>query len=675
MIGNELARGEEQFATGNVAEAEQLFKGVSAASPDYSAALNNLGVIAFDNGDLALAEQRFLNSLYIDPFYSDAISNLADLRKTLGPTVIPGAIGQDGPFLKDKRLAIVNSWGNKFNNIYSDYFSRHNEVRIVKPERRDDLKMATDWADIIWSTWCDHSAVALSQTRLNQTLISHIRSFEILKPDLLKQLNTNNLDGAIFVADHVRTMANHVWRAKLKSVEQTTIFNSVVLDQYPFKKRRPGRNICFVGYVNFKKGMGLLAQCFKQAVKLDSSFRLHIAGDYQDLRTQAYWRHLIKELKIEPYVVHHGWVDNIQALLSDMDYVVSTSPWEGCPNNIIEAMALGIKPLIHNWKGAAQIFPEELIFNSVDQFIQLLLSSDYDSTGYREYVKSQFDASTQLKKIDAFIYSIHQRRQSSNGNRLPETCSSTPGGEAAAKYEPEAEQGAKNSTEPDLEQGNEGFYQKLPDEVEITDNRKLFAINYCRGKRVLHVGCADAGIMERRIAEKNHLHHYLSEVSERLVGIDINEDGVRRLKEIGFEVYRVDIEKDFKLLNKYSRDMDVVVVPEVIEHLGNVGLFLDNLKRCDFDGEVFISTPNAFSYRIINALEQGSELVHPDHVCYFSVTTLKTLLARYGFEVVRLVLYYWNTGDEFSEKYSDLLTKSPYLAEGIIVIARKAKKS
>lgn len=89
----------------------------------------------------------------------------------------------------------------------------------------------------------------------------------------------------------------------------------------------------------------------KTVVDYDPEFTFHIAGIFQETRFEVYMRHMIEQMGIEDNVVFHGWVENIPDWLKLMNYIISNSPWEGCPMNLIEAMACGIKPLIYNLAG------------------------------------------------------------------------------------------------------------------------------------------------------------------------------------------------------------------------------------------------------------------------------------------------------------------------------------
>ncbi|MCB2230989.1 glycosyltransferase [bacterium] len=685
-----LTKGEELFAEGRIDEAADCFQQLLIKEPNNCRILNNLGVIAYQRRDGQRAADYFLRSIQSDPSFTDPIANLCallrasgDLREAL-PILEPlsakypdnAEVAQllseakktRAVRLTGAKIAIVNPWDNKFTDLYTRYFGRANDVRLIKPQSENDLKDVLTWADVIWSQWCNEPLVFLSKQETKAALVTHIHSYEILTPQLMQGVNWRRVDGAIFVADHMRANANRLWSRQLATVPQTMIYNSVDLNEYPLHDSEPGFNIGYVGYLNHKKGIGLLLQCIKAAVECDSRYRLHIAGTFQETRFEVYMNHLIEQMGLSDNVVMHGWVKNIPSWLGSMNYVISTSPWEGCPLNLIEAMACGVKPLIHNWQGAAELFPSNLVFNTVSDFVALLRADSYDSSDYRAYVEREFNAERNAARIDQFLLERLEARRS----LVPPAAEHRPG--VLEKSQTEQEQSpVAPAAEP---AGTINFYQPLQKTVEVSSNRKAFTIEFCRGKRVLHVGCVDAGIMESRIKSNNFLHYHISQVAEKLIGVDIEEGGLKRLADEGYEVYRLDLECDTELLSELASQVDVIVIPEVIEHLNNVGAALDNLRACGFEGDILISTPNAFSLRVIRLLGNGVELVHPDHNYYYSPTTLKTLLGKHGFDLQRLVMYYWPTDDEIGRELHKIVTTScPYYAEGLIAMVRAERAS
>lgn len=213
------------------------------------------------------------------------------------------------------------------------------------------------------------------------------------------------------------------------------------------------------------------------------------------------------------------------------------------------------------------------------------------------------------------------------------------------------------------------FNQPLPDLGFVTD-RKKFTVDFCRGKKVLHIGCVDAGMTALRRSEKYFLHDLIAEVATELIGVDIVDEGLELLRESGHEVYRLNIETDGDLLKQLAARADIIVMPEVIEHLCNPGLALDNLAAAGFSGDILITTPNAFSYRANQTIAAGVELIHPDHNYWFSPTTLKTILGKHGLEIRRMLMYYFPGGDKIGMEFDRLMKSHPHYGDGIIVIAR-----
>lgn len=195
-------------------------------------------------------------------------------------------------------------------------------------------------------------------------------------------------------------------------------------------------------------------------------------------------------------------------------------------------------------------------------------------------------------------------------------------------------------------------------------------VNYCDGKVVLHLGCADAPNTRQGLLKNMLLHQRISDVAKKVYGIDISEDGIRTLSEYGFEnVICADLEELAE--NPFGVIFDVVVAGELIEHIGNVGKSLENIKHfMDANSVCIITVPNAFSIRRFIRAVIGKEFIHEGHLYYYSVATITHICQQYGYEVmeyafciggnrniIRRVLFY---PLELFVKYI-----APYLADGI----------
>lgn len=211
------------------------------------------------------------------------------------------------------------------------------------------------------------------------------------------------------------------------------------------------------------------------------------------------------------------------------------------------------------------------------------------------------------------------------------------------------------------------FNHDLPKDVQLVPNRKNYVAEYCRGKKVLHIGCVDAGLTKERINRQEHLHLMLMESAQKVWGLDIDKEGLETLRQLGVpNLFYADTEDLSKL--ELDGEPDLVVASEVMEHLPNPGLFLEALKR--FNCEILISVPNAYSYRQFQSMLQGEELVHEDHNYYFSYATLNGLFRKHGFQVLNRVVYYWQTGATEQEK---MLAQNPFLGDGLIYTIQKGE--
>ena len=204
-------------------------------------------------------------------------------------------------------------------------------------------------------------------------------------------------------------------------------------------------------------------------------------------------------------------------------------------------------------------------------------------------------------------------------------------------------------------------------------------LRLCTGKKVLHLGCADMPYTLRR--GEDLLHRRLANVTrpDMLWGLDISVEGVRILCEQGFDqIILGDVEEMGSELREM--DFDVVLAGEIIEHVGNVGLFLQSLASVMTEKtELVITTPNANSFKGFIHSMLRREKVHPDHNCYFSYRTLTQLLEK--FELLPKEIYYYQEveGRGLAKAIDKALSfatwLSPVWADGLVVRATPSLRS
>jgi len=131
-----------------------------------------------------------------------------------------------------------------------------------------------------------------------------------------------------------------------------------------------------------------------------------------------------------------------------------------------------------------------------------------------------------------------------------------------------------------------------PLQVRRLCHRVEYVLQKCRGKRVLHVGCADAEYLDLKLREGTLLHQWIQQVAAKVIGIDPATEAVRKMQNAGiYDVYPLGVEEVETL--PYE-NFDIIVMGEVLEHLVSPGYAMEVLRRRYPKAEVIITVPNAF---------------------------------------------------------------------------------
>lgn len=193
------------------------------------------------------------------------------------------------------------------------------------------------------------------------------------------------------------------------------------------------------------------------------------------------------------------------------------------------------------------------------------------------------------------------------------------------------------------------FRQDLRALAKRGQRRELFLQEVARGQRVLHFGFLDAPFLAEKMTSGDFLHAQLRAVASSIYGVDVHAESLERYRQLTGDHDNVlwDVQTTptgaaaDELCNPSRRRFDVVVFAEILEHLRNPGLALDNLRSiCAAHGcRLCVTVPNALSVVAFTNALRGVESVHPDHCTYYSPHTLRKLLLDSGFTDVELSLY------------------------------------
>ena len=280
-----------------------------------------------------------------------------------------------------------NRWEPYIINALSDYDLTISHTE--EPQKLGDLSLNNDvlinmWANLITEFWTHEFP--------EKKIITYLRRYEIWQPTLMCETDWSVVNKAIFVSKWCQDAANMMWSQGniVPPADQTVIHNGIDFNDFQFRPKKTGtKKIALVCSMKEVKNVPLAMQIL---LELPKEYEIHHIGlpfTTRDIGQNLSYMH---GLGLTDRFHSDGFIERekVGEWLKDKDFILSTSLNEGNPNNIVEAMAMGIKPVIHAWPGARDQFPNDLVFDRISGAIDIITGKHYDPRSYRDWVLSRY---------------------------------------------------------------------------------------------------------------------------------------------------------------------------------------------------------------------------------------------------------------------------------------------
>jgi len=377
---------EAYLAAGRACEAMQLFDDMERMGILNAEALNRTANVFLRQDNKADAVEMLLRSLKISP-----------QQRILEPML---------QVIRSKRPKVAffcGGDGSRFLDEIAEFTKQRFDVHLFDDHTEEELYKLMKWSDISWFEWCTNLAVVASNLPKVCKTIIRLHRYEAYE-QWPQQINWDNIDVLITVGN------SFVKDALLRSVPQlasqtsvVTIPNGVNLEKFAFTERKRGKNIAFLANLRMVKNPAFVLQCMQKLHYIDPGYRLFFGGTFQDGDLEQYLRFMVDALDLRDVVFFNGRQEDVRSWLEDKHYIVSTSIIESQGMGLLEGMACGLKPVIHNFPGADQVFPSEFLFNISEQFCQQIFSDTYEPQRYRKFVEENYSLQNQLNKINDLL--------------------------------------------------------------------------------------------------------------------------------------------------------------------------------------------------------------------------------------------------------------------------------
>jgi glycosyltransferase involved in cell wall biosynthesis len=428
--------------------------------------------------------------------------------------------------------------------------------------------------------YCLHNVY---QKLIAQYFISHSYSVHVLNNEDKKYLMKIN-NNTILIEPGFKD------KLLVKNIPKERLYSSI------FK-------IIFIGRLDDQKNILKLINIIKLMDK-DKTTHFYIAGDGQ------YKNEVVEASKKLSNLTYYGYInnDNVRSLMRDKHIFLNISKYETYCISVLEALASGLPVIATNTKGICQDHGSEIFFvklrtnfsnnEIVDEINEL------KSIYFNQKEKYLFIAEKSLKFAEKFVRSrqILKFVNTFFSNNLMEN----------NEYLNKLIVLSKKNT---IQTYSNTMFKKIS---KLINNQ--FAVN-----TVVDVGCGTG--FNSKLLSKNFSKAKVYSVDYVQHNLDYGIARGNITYPILSNIYNLNI--IFLRLN--IRKVDMVFLGDVIEHLDNSKLALNNLfKILRFNGFLIIHTPNRLYSKFFRTPKD------PTHIHEFSRSEITKLLNSNGFEICKI---------------------------------------
>ncbi|PEL13540.1 glycosyltransferase [Bacillus sp. AFS017336] len=319
-------------------------------------------------------------------------------------------IGHDLKFIND---AIKRFEAREDIEIKIDLWEGHTIHQVTKSIE------IVNWADVLFCEWGLGNVVWYQEHKKeHQVLIVRMHRFEMNTP-FPEKFDFTKIDKVIAISSYIFEEFHRV--AKIPRDKMVVIPNGVDVERFHLPKEYDANfRIGLLGYVPKLKRLDRALAIFEKLCEKDSRYSLSIKGKHpkefswvwNNQQEHDYYTNVFRKIDKSPYsnqIQFEEWGDSAEWLQS-IGYVLSVSDYESFHLAPMEGMASRAVPIVLNREGARTIFPDEYIFETIDQAAEFIANSKKES-GKKlvEFVKKHYCMDKMCSEILSLIDELQSK--------------------------------------------------------------------------------------------------------------------------------------------------------------------------------------------------------------------------------------------------------------------------
>ncbi|MGP9734869.1 glycosyltransferase [Brachybacterium sp. AOP42-C2-15] len=285
---------------------------------------------------------------------------------------------------------------------------------IMHDERQSKQLLA--WADYVWVEWLTAASVWYAEhVRPTQKLVVRMHRYELGR-SYGDQIPVHKVGAFVAIAPHC--LEDMIERFSFDRAKVHYIPNFYQVDSYDRSEADDeGRlfRLAVIGAVPRRKGLLRALELLRSLREIDQRYTLSILGKEVsempwiawDPHEQAYFaacEEFVRENGMDDAVTWVGWTD-VRKEARKYGFVLSTSEHEGSHVGPGEAYCAGNQGIFLRWRGAEFVYPEEQVFDTVEQMASHVLRmrdlNEFNVVAEqgREFMKDSYDIGRFIQRV------------------------------------------------------------------------------------------------------------------------------------------------------------------------------------------------------------------------------------------------------------------------------------
>lgn len=270
----------------------------------------------------------------------------------------------------------------------------------------DQVRADLDRVDLAWFEWAEGPKLDLADYTSSMPLLCRVHP-RLAGTETQLEAMWDHVDHWVFPAPG----AEHNFQSRQRKLDDKVVHmipTGVDVDTIEFDPgRQPNGHIALYAPLRPADNPSLLLQVLEGLIEQDDRFNLHVTGAARHPAVASYVRQQAEARGIDRHIHFYGAISPGERTvwLDQCTYVLSTRLIDGDWTGVVEAMARGLKPVIHAYPGAEQLFAPNMLFDTVDEAVALIAGETPQPEQYRRFARRRYQIDQQ---VDALVHVLDQ---------------------------------------------------------------------------------------------------------------------------------------------------------------------------------------------------------------------------------------------------------------------------